>query len=233
MNIDIYLDGADIKDIENHVDNPLVKGFTTNPSLLKKAGITDYESFAKDLASLVPKDKTVSLEVVSEDKEGIVREALKLAEISDNFYVKVPIIDTKGVYTKEAIKELSFQGVKLNITAIMAPSQIKGVYTSVNSDTPTIFSVFAGRIADTGLDPMDTMLDCKEEIWNLIESRLLWASTREVLNIYDADSIGCDIITVSSPILEKLKLEGKSLLEYSLETVGQFYKDAKDSGLTL
>lgn len=233
MNIDIYLDGADIKDIENHVGNPLVKGFTTNPSLLKKAGVTDYLSYAKDLASGIPKEKTVSLEVVSDTDEEIVKEALKLSEISDNFYVKVPIINTKGVYTKNAIKELSFQGVKLNITAIMLPSQIKAVYTSVKSETPTIFSVFAGRIADTGLDPMDTMLDCKEELWNLIESRLLWASTREVLNIYDADSIGCDIITVSPPILEKLKLEGKSLLDYSLETVNQFYKDAKDSGLTL
>lgn len=233
MNIDIYLDGADIKDIENNVNNPLVKGFTTNPSLLKKAGVTDYLAYARDLASGVPKDKTVSLEVVSDTNEEIVKEALKLAEISDNFYVKVPIINTKAVFTKSAIKELSFQGVKLNITAIMSPSQIKAVYTSVNSATPTIFSVFAGRIADTGRDPMDTMLDCKEEIWNLLESKLLWASTREVLNVYDADSIGCDIITVPPSILEKLKLEGKNLLDYSLETVTQFHKDAKDSGLTL
>lgn len=232
MKISIYLDGANKQDIVKNANHYLISGFTTNPSLVRKSGVTNYLDFAKELSDLIPKDKTVSFEVISDDFDEMISQGRKIAKISDNFYVKIPVVNTQGRYTNKVIEYLGKDGVKLNITAIMHPFQIRDVYKFVNSNVPNIFSVFFGRIADTGCDPMNVYYHFHSYLDN--KSMILWASCREVLNIYTAEEFGCDIITVAPDIFNKFqKLRGKNLFDYSKETVKDFYKDAIAAGYSL
>ena len=226
MKIKKFLDGANLEEILAHRDTQGISGFTTNPSLMRKAGVTDYMEFANVLARDIPLEKDVSLEVIDDDLGEMERQALKIAEVSENFYAKIPITNTKGEFTGPIVKSLGNKGVKVNVTAIMTVQQVKILAEFLSQSTPSVVSVFAGRIADTGVDPVSIMTYCKR-ILNLNPvSELLWASCREVYNIYEADKMGCDIITASSSILKKLQLNDKNLEEYSLETVKDFYKDA-------
>ena len=226
MKIKKFLDGANLEEILAHRDTQGISGFTTNPSLMRKAGVTDYMEFANVLARDIPIEKDVSLEVIDDDLGEMERQALKIAEVSENFYAKIPITNTKGEFTGPIVKSLGNKGVKVNVTAIMSVQQVKLLAEFLSQSTPSVVSVFAGRIADTGVDPVSIMTYCKR-ILNLNPvSELLWASCREVYNIYEADKMGCDIITASSSILKKLQLNDKYLEEYSLETVKDFYKDA-------
>lgn len=234
MDIEIYLDGAGLEEILEYKGDSNIKGFTTNPSLMRQAGVTDYLSFAKELAKEIPEDKSVSLEVVSDDFDEMERQARKISELSHNFYVKIPIVNTKGQYPSTIVNNLNKDGVPLNITAVMLDRQIEEISKSLASECPNIISVFAGRIADTGRDPVEAMLDCKEAMWGLDNSKLLWASCREVYNVYQADEIGCEIITISPSMYKKLKtLKGKTLTNFSKETVQTFIADAKKAGYSL
>jgi len=209
-----------------------IKGLTTNPSLMKKAGIEDYEAFAKDILSTIKK-KPISFEVFSDDFDDMERQAMKIAGWADNVYVKIPITNTKKESSKELIKRLAEKKVKLNITAIMTLDQVKTVVSVLNDNVPSIISVFAGRIADTGRNPMPLMEDCLKEIKINSKSELLWASTRELLNVLQADQIGCHIITVPKDIIKKLQLIDYNLEDYSLDTVKTFYKDAADANFQI
>ena len=232
LKIKIFADGADIDGILSLNKNPLIKGFTTNPTLMRASGITDYESFAKEVLRNI-KDKSISFEVFADDKVNIIKQAKKISSWQENVSVKIPIMNTKGVYTYDIIKDLSENQISLNITAIMTLKQIENLLPILESNNKTIISVFAGRIADTGVDPEITMKEAKKLISNLPNIQLLWASPREILNIYQAERTGCDIITVPHPILSKLSNINKNLEFFSKETVQMFYNDAKKSGFTI
>ena len=225
LKIKIFSDGADKKDMLDMNSKTFIKGLTTNPSLMKKAGIKDYEAFAKDILSTIKK-KPISFEVFSDDFNNMERQAMKIAGWADNVYVKIPITNTKKESSKELIKRLAEKNVKLNITAIMTLDQVKTVVSVLNDNVPSIISVFAGRIADTGRDPVPIMKNCLKEMENNPKSELLWASTRELFNIFQANDIGCHIITVPIDILNKLNLIDYDLNKYSLDTVKDFYEDA-------
>jgi len=232
LNVKIFADGADKEAMIDMYNKEYIKGLTTNPTLMKKAGITDYESFAKDILKTV-KDKPLSLEVFSDDIQDMKRQALKIAEWGENVYVKIPVTNTKSESTAKLVKELSDNGVKVNVTAIMTLDQVKEVVDSLNPDVPAYVSVFAGRIADTGIDPLPLM----KEVVNIAKAKplaeVIWASPRELLNVFHADSIGCQVITVTNDILKKLKLVGYDLNEYSLDTVKMFYNDSVSAGYKL
>ena len=230
MNIKLYCDGADLEDISRLSNDKSIEGFTTNPTLMKKAGIEDYYSFAVEAVKIVS-PKPISLEVFSDDLEEMYEQAKKLSALGDNVYVKIPVTNTKGAFTGPILTKLSNRGVKLNVTAIFSIEQVKNVCASLNNDTPAVISVFAGRIADTGVDPIPHMEKCRSIVPNNFE--LLWASPREVLNVYQAEASGCNIITATPSILSKLKLKGKSLEQFSLETVQMFYDDASSAGYKL
>lgn len=236
--VKIFADGADFKSIVELNNNPLVGGFTTNPSLAKKAGVKDYKSFAKDVLSVV-KDKPVSFEVLADDLDVMFSQAMKLAEMGDNVYVKIPITYVNGVYTDDVIKRIveycsMSYTININITAIMAIEQVKHVYSILSgSNVNSFISIFAGRIADTGVDPSSIIKQAKKLVKSPLIS-LIWASTREVYNIYQSDEVGCDIITCSPEIIKKYEmLKGKDLTEYSRETVAMFHHDAVTSGLKI
>ena len=195
-----------------------VSVLTTNPSLMKKAGIKDYEAFAKDILSTI-KNKPISFEVFSDDFNDMERQAMKIASWGDNVYAKIPITNTKKESSKDLIKRLAKKNVKLNITAIMTLDQVKTTLSALNNNVPSIISVFAGRLADTGLDPIPLMKDCLKEMKVNLKSELLWASTRELLNVFQAEQIGCHIITVTKDIIKKLPLINYNLDDYSLDTV--------------
>ena len=232
LNVKIFADGADKEAMIDMYNKEYIKGLTTNPTLMKKAGITDYESFAKDILKTV-KDKPLSLEVFSDDIQDMKRQALKIAEWGENVYVKIPVTNTKSESTAKLVKELSDNGVKVNVTAIMTLDQVKEVVDSLNPDVPAYVSVFAGRIADTGIDPLPLM----KEVVRITKAKplaeVIWASPRELLNVFHADSIGCQVITVTNDILKKLKLVGYDLNEYSLDTVKMFYNDSVSAGYKL
>jgi len=232
LNVKIFADGADKEAMIDMYNKEYIKGLTTNPTLMKKAGITDYENFAKDILKTV-KDKPLSLEVFSDDIQDMKRQALKIAEWGENVYVKIPVTNTKSESTAKLVKELSDNGVKVNVTAIMTLDQVKKVVDSLNPDVPAYVSVFAGRIADTGIDPLPLM----KEVVNITKAKplaeVIWASPRELLNVFHADSIGCQVITVTNDILKKLKLVGYDLNEYSLDTVKMFYNDSVSAGYKL
>ena len=230
MNIKLYCDGADLEDITRLSKDASIEGFTTNPTLMKKAGIEDYYSFAVEAVSIV-KPKPISLEVFSDDLEEMYQQAKKLSALGDNVYVKIPVTNTKGTYTGPILTRLSNEGVKLNVTAIFSIEQVLNVCSSLNNAIPAVISVFAGRIADTGVDPVPHMAVCREIVPDGFE--LLWASPREVLNVYQAEASGCNIITATPSILSKLSLKGKSLEQFSLETVQMFYNDASSAGYKL
>jgi transaldolase len=233
LQVKIFADGADKKGMLELNANPLIKGLTTNPTLMRKAGLTDFEAFARDILQGVTK-KPLSFEVFSDDFKEMKRQGLKINGWAKNVYVKIPITNTLGESSLPLIKELASEGVKLNITAILTLEQVKGVAKALNPKVPSFVSVFAGRIADTGVDPVPHMIECKKILKGLPSAELLWASVREVLNIFQADDCGCDIVTVPHDILNKaLKMAGSDLKELSLDTVKMFANDAKAAGFSL
>ena len=233
LKVKIFADGADKKGMLELNANPLIKGLTTNPTLMRKAGLTDFEAFARDILQGVTK-KPLSFEVFSDDFKEMKRQGLKINGWAKNVYVKIPITNTLGESSLPLIKELAGEGVKLNITAILTLEQVKGVAKALNAKVPSFVSVFAGRIADTGVDPVPHMVECRKILKGLPSAELLWASVREVLNIFQADECGCDIVTVPHDILNKaLKMAGTDLKELSLDTVKMFANDAKAAGFSL
>jgi|TARA_B110000438_G_scaffold117792_1_gene115082 transaldolase len=232
LNIKIFSDGADKEGMLEMNSKAFISGLTTNPSLMKKAGIKDYEAFAKDILSIIKK-KPISFEVFSDDFDDMEKQAMKIASWADNVYAKIPITNTKRESSKELIKRLVERKVKLNITAIMTLDQVKKIIPVLSQNVPSILSVFAGRIADTGQDPIPLMKNCLKEMKINSKSELLWASTREFLNIIQADQIGCHIITAPNDIIKKLELINYNLEDYSLDTVKTFYKDAVDANFKI
>ena len=232
LKIKIFADGADLDGIMEMYKDPLIKGFTTNPTLMRKAGIDDYEAFGRELLARVP-DRPVSLEVFADDFSEMERQALAIASWGKNVNVKIPVTDTKGTFAGPLIRSLSSQGVVLNVTAIMTPVQVKAVAEALDPSVPAIISVFAGRVADTGRDPVPLMQSCLEALCERPKAELLWASPRELLNIFQADAMGCHIITVTNDVIAKLKLVGKDLDAYSRETVQMFHRDAVASNFSI
>ena len=232
LQVKIFADGADKTGMVEMAEKPFVKGLTTNPTLMRMAGITDYESFAKDVLETI-KDKPISFEVFSDDFEEMERQAIQIAGWADNVYVKIPVTNTKGEPAYPLVERLSERGIKLNVTALMTLDQVKCVKERLNPDVASCVSVFAGRIADTGRDPVPIMEEAVELLRGMPKAELIWASPRELLNIFQADSIGCHIITVTNDVLKKLELIGKDLDDYSLDTVKMFYNDALSAGYTL
>lgn len=232
LKVKIFADGADKDDMLEMYAKPFIKGLTTNPTLMKKAGIINYEAFAKDILTVI-NDKPISFEVFSDDLAEMKRQALKIAAWGDNVYVKIPITNTKKEATYTLVNELAKEGVKLNITAIMTLDQVENVVANLQSNVASYVSVFAGRIADTGVDPVPLMKKCVEVLSSNPQAELIWASPRELLNIFQADEIGCQVITVTNDILKKLSLVGYDLEEYSLDTVKMFYNDASNAGFQL
>jgi transaldolase len=232
LKVKLFADGADLNSILELYKNPRIQGFTTNPTLMRKAGITDYEQFGRKLLAAVP-DRPISLEVFADDIETMEVQARKIATWGSNVNIKIPVTNTKGEFVGSLISKLSAEGVVLNITALMTPQQVRMVSEALDPKTPAIISVFAGRVADTGVDPMPLMRDCLAAMHDRPKAELLWASPREVLNVFQADEVGAHIITATPDVLAKLKLFGKDLDEYSLETVKMFYGDAAAAGFSI
>jgi transaldolase len=231
--VKIFADGADLEGMISLYRNPLIKGLTTNPTLMRKVGIQDYESFAKDALAFV-KDKPISFEVFSDEFPEMKRQALKIRDWQQNVYVKIPIANSRGETSIPLIRELAEAQVQLNVTAILTLKQVREVGQVLHPDVPAVVSVFAGRIADTGRDPVPLMSASKVLLEDLPKAELLWASVREVLNLIQADHCGCDIVTVPHDILNKaLKLVGMDLGALSLDTVRMFAQDAEKAGFTL
>lgn len=232
LHIKIFADGADIDSILELYKKPYIKGFTTNPTLMRKAGIVNYEDFSRELIEKIP-DRPVSLEVFADDFLEMEKQAHIIASWGKNVYVKIPVTNTKGESSCPLIARLSNAGIQVNVTAILTHDQVQDAADALSSETPAIISVFAGRVADTGIDPVPTMSKALEILKIRSKAELLWASPREMLNIIQADEIGCHIITVTSDVLKKLSLLGKDLEMYSLETVKMFYNDAKAAGYSI
>lgn len=225
LNIKIFADGADKIGMLEMYEKPYIKGLTTNPTLMKKAGIKDYAGFCKDILQSI-KDKPLSLEVFSDDFAEMERQALEIASWGENVYVKIPVTNTKQETCYALVQKLAAQGVKLNVTAIMTLTQVRDVVAVLDPHVPAYVSVFAGRIADTGRDPVPLMKAALEQLRAKPSAELIWASPREILNIFHAENIGCHVITVTNDILKKLSLLNYDLAEYSLDTVKMFYNDA-------
>jgi transaldolase len=229
LKVKIFADGADLSGMKEMYAKPYIKGFTTNPTLMRKAGIQDYKAFAHQVLEAIP-DRPISFEVFADDFDGMEAQALEIASWGRNVNVKIPVTNTKREFAGPIIKSLSRKGVQLNITAVMTLDQVQDIVDNLAAKTPAIVSVFAGRIADTGRDPVPLMKDAVGILKSKPKSELIWASPRELLNIFQAHHIGCHIITVTNDILKKLELVGKDLDHYSLETVEMFYRDAKAAG---
>lgn len=232
LKVKIFADGSDKAGMLEMYAKPYIKGLTTNPTLMNKAGVKDYCAFAKDILSII-KTKPISFEVFSDDFREMRRQALEIASWGENVYVKIPVTNTKKEKSYFLVKELAEKKVKLNITAIMTLEQVRDVVAVLNPEVPSYVSVFAGRIADTGMDPLPIMAAAVEILKLNPSSELIWASPRELLNIFQADTIGCQVITVTNDILKKLNLVGYNLDEYSLDTVKMFYKDAVSAGFKM
>jgi len=233
LQVKIFADGADKAGMLQLNANPLIKGMTTNPTLMRKVGITDFEAFARDILQGIT-EKPLSLEVFSDEFPEMKRQALKINGWAKNVYVKIPITNTRNESSLPLIKELAAQGVKLNVTAILTLDQVRGVAAALNPKVPAVVSVFAGRIADTGVDPVGIMTESKKILKDLPQAELLWASVREVLNIFQSNDCGCHIVTVPHDILGKaMKMSGMDLGELSLDTVKMFATDAKAAGFSL
>jgi transaldolase len=232
LKVKIFADGADKAGMLEMYRNPLIKGFTTNPTLMRKAGISDYQAFAMDMARCIP-DRPLSFEVFSDDIAEMERQALKISKWGANVYVKIPITNTKGESCVSLVRRLSQAGVKLNVTAMMPLDQVRDISQALAGGPSSFVSVFAGRIADTGRDPIPLMSAAIEMLRPYPNEELIWASPRELLNIIQADAIGCHIITVTNDVLKKLNLVGKDLHDYSLDTVKMFRNDAVACGFTL
>ena len=228
LKIKIFADGADITGMVKLAQNPLIKGFTTNPTLMRKAGILDYEAFARAALEKIT-DRPLCLEVFADDLDEMERQARVISTWGRNVSIKIPVTNTRGEFCGRIIRSLSSDGIALNVTALMSVGQVEAVAHHLNSAAPAIISVFAGRVADTGVDPIPHMAACLDVLGPFPDAELLWASPRELLNIFQADSIGCHIITVPHDILAKLSLVGKDLEDYSRETVEMFFRDATAS----
>jgi transaldolase len=230
--VKIFADGADRASILELADNPWIRGFTTNPTLLRKAGITDYEAFGKSLVKMIP-ERPFSFEVLSDDFDEMEQQALRIASWGENVYVKIPVTNTCGRSSAALIEQLAGQGVKINVTAVMTIDQVDAVLPSLRRAPSGCISIFAGRIADTGCDPLPILCGALARIRAYPQIELIWASPRELFNIVQADQIGCHIITVTHELLKKLPLLGRDLTGYSLETVRMFVDDARAASFTL
>jgi len=228
----IFADGAELEGMLALYRNPHVKGFTTNPTLMRKAGISDYRAFAQRIVAAIP-DRPISFEVFSDEFDEMERQALEIRTWGEQVYVKIPVTNTRREPAYDLIHRLSHAGVKVNVTAIMTLAQVRDVVEALRGGAPSNVSVFAGRIADTGRDPVPMMAAAVELLRVAPGAELIWASPRELLNIWQADAVGCHIITATHDILKKLALVGKSLDDYSLETVKMFYDDATAAGFSL
>jgi transaldolase len=232
LKIKIFADGADIDGILELAENPLVRGFTTNPTLMHRAGVIDYERFAHEVLDVV-REVPVSFEVIADSFDDMARQAKKIASWGDNVYVKIPITNTAAESSIGLIRELTSDGLKLNVTALTTLEQVDSLSSALNPLAPSIVSVFAGRIADTGVDPVPVMEQALKILAPMPDAELLWASPRELLNVVQAERCGCHIITVTHELLRKLSGLGRDLAAVSLDTVAMFYDDAVRSGLTL
>jgi transaldolase len=232
LNVKIFADGADLDGIRKLAQNPLIKGFTTNPTLMRKAGVSDYAAFAGDMLDVIG-GAPVSFEVFADGFDEMEAQALEIASWGDNVYVKIPITNTRGKSSVPLVGRLSAQKVQVNITAMMTLDQVRAVAEVLHEETPAVVSVFAGRIADTGVDPVPLMREAASILKSRPKAELLWASPRELLNIFHADEVGCHIITVTHDLLGKLSGVGKDLDQFSLETVEMFYRDASAAGYTI
>jgi transaldolase len=232
LKIRLFADGADKETMLQMYRDPRIQGFTTNPTLMHKAGIKDYEGFARDIVKSIP-DRSISLEVFADDWENMERQALKIATWGEHIYVKIPVTDTRKEPSLKLISRLTRAGVKLNVTALLTLAQVRDVAAALHGGSAAYVSVFAGRIADTGRDPVPLMAAAVEMLAPNPKIELIWASPRELLNVFQANAVGCHIITATSDILKKLDLIGKDLDEYSLDTVKMFYADAVKSGFVL
>jgi len=232
LSVKIYSDGANVEKMVKDNTSGNVDGFTTNPTLMVKDGVKDYVEFAKDALSKIT-DKSISFEVFSDEIDDMYDQALKINELGDNVYVKIPVTNTKREYTYNLIQKLSNQGVKLNVTALFTEDRIKNVFDSLNKSTDAIISIFAGRIANAGIDPEPIMKYAVNLTKDYPNIEILWASTREVFNVIQAERCGCDIITMTPSLIKAMEDIGKDLDEYSLDTVKMFYKDATEAGFTI
>jgi transaldolase len=232
LKISIYADGADVRDMIAARDAGIVKGFTTNPTLMRKSGVTDYSAFAREALSATG-NMPISFEVFADEFDEMERQAKLIATWGDAVYVKIPVTNTRGESSVDLIRRLSAAKVKLNVTAILTLDQVREVVDALDFETPAIVSVFAGRIADTGVDPVPLMREAAQICAKKPKSQLLWASPRELLNIFQAEECGCHIITVTPDILKKLSMVGKPLADLSLDTVKMFYNDAAAAGFRL
>ena len=232
LTVKIFADGADKAGMLEMYAKPYIKGFTTNPTLMHKAGLTDYRAFARDILEAIP-DRPISFEVFSDEFADMERQAREIATWGGNVYVKIPVTNTRREPAYELVRRLANDGTKVNVTAIMTIDQVRGVVDAVKDGAPSCVSVFAGRIADTGRDPVPIMTECVAILQAAPGAELIWASPRELLNILQADAIGCHIITVTNDILKKLSLVGKDLGDYSLDTVKMFFDDGRKAGFTL
>lgn len=232
LKIKLFADGADRASMVELARHPLIRGFTTNPTLMRKAGVRDYRGFAREILQAIP-DRPVSFEVFADEFPQMERQALEIASWGEQVYVKIPITNTRGEPSNDLVERLARRGVKLNITAIMTLEQVRSISACLAEGPSSCVSVFAGRIADTGRDPVPFMAEAVEILRPYPNLELLWASPRELLNIFQADTIGCQIITATPDVLKKLSLVGKDLGDYSLETVKMFYEDGRKAGYAL
>lgn len=228
----IFADGADKAGMLDMYKRPYVKGFTTNPTLMRKAGVTDYEAAAKEILAAIP-DRSISFEVFADEFSEMERQARRITTWGKHVSVKIPITNTKKESTIPLVRKLSQDGIALNVTAMFTLEQVQDVVDAVKGGAPCFVSVFAGRIADTGVDPVPIMAESVKRLRAAPNTQLIWASPRELLNIFQADEIGCQVITVTNDIIKKLSLVGKDMNEYSLETVKMFYDDGKAAGYKL
>jgi transaldolase len=232
LKIKIFADGADLNGMRQAATNPLVKGFTTNPTLMRAAGVTDYKTFALEVLAAIS-DRPVSFEVFADDFATMEQQAREIASWGSNVYVKVPVSNTKGEFCGPLIATLSRAGIKLNVTAVFSLDQVSKIAAALAENTPAVVSVFSGRIADTGRDPVPHMREALALLRDRPKAELLWASPRELLNIFQADEIGCHIITVTADVIKKLALVGKDMDDYSRETVAMFHRDATNAGYAI
>ena len=232
LNVKIFADGADIQSIRKLYSKAYISGFTTNPTLMRQAGVEDYKTFAMEVLKVV-RDQSVSFEVFADELESMEAQAMEIASWGKNVYVKIPVTNTQGVSTVPLVKKLSSRGVACNITAMFTLDQVQNILDALNPETPAILSIFAGRIADTGIDPIPLLREAIKLARIRSKAELLWASPRELLNIFQANEIGCHIITVTPDLLKKLDGVGKDLNQFSRETVAMFYNDAKSAGYTI
>jgi transaldolase len=232
LKIKLFADGADIQGMIEMASKPYISGLTTNPTLMRKAGINDYTDFAKKVLSMITA-KPISFEVFSDDLDEMKTQGEKIASWAENVYVKIPVTNSLGQSTCTVVEHLCDKGIKVNVTAVMLENQVTEIVKVLNPSVPSYVSLFAGRIADTGRDPVPIVRNCVEIISQNSNSELIWASPRELLNIFQANDVGCQIITATTDLLNKLNLVGRNLKEYSLDTVNMFYEDAKKSGYTL